>query len=183
MRGGGGGGGSVATRPTRRPPEELSELRILLQQETPKYGSVGELSEILTVRINELINAILRLRGVQVSKQPSPKIVFQGSYEKARSGLSSLMTSAQANLVATISKRDAPEDAIALVNCGALDLILNLAEQGLIGEPKFGDLMPDPIEPEVAARIAALNIHIPLPGRKTAAERRRMREELMPEVE
>jgi hypothetical protein len=177
---GGGGSGGAGFTGTMVAAEEVGnfELPRFLGENAATHASTTELGAYLTGRVRELIGQALREQGHMLGEPLEPTTVVECSYDRARARLAGLMSSARENLVATITKRDSIDDAIALMYWPALDFILNLAEKGLSGEQKFGDLVTERVPADEAATFTTLDIHRPLAYRQAVAERRAVREQL-----
>jgi hypothetical protein len=156
---------------TRHP----ASLKELLDETTLAHGSTVELSSFLTLGIHGILRDLFHSEGVNIS-EGTPAVITELSLDKARTRLPNLMTLARQNLVATITKNNKVDNAVALVDCRALEILCALARMGLESTRKYDEFAPlDVFTPAEAEELARLDIHKPLPNRQTIAERREAR--------
>ena len=148
-------------------------MKELLARFAHNHDSTSQLCHSLTWGVHEILRDSFRSEGLDISEWRNPHVVAEPSFDKARSRLSTLMTLARDNLVATISKNDKVDNAVVLIDWKALEVLCSLARKGLELAQKFGDFAPmDEFTQSEAEELARLNIHKPLPTRQTAAARR-----------
>ena len=112
---------------------------------------------------------------MDVSKWQVPEVIVEPSLDKARSGLTRLMARTKLNLIATISKNDKVENAVALIDWRSLEVLCTLAEKGSETMQTFAKFAPsDEFSQEEARQLSRLEIHRPLPNRQSVESRRKM---------
>lgn len=163
--------------------EEPVSLKELLTRCAYDHDSISELSGSLVSDVHGILRASFQTAGLRISEWKSPEVIAEPSFDKARAQLSSLMTQAKDNLLATITRNDKVEDAVVLIDWQALEVLCSLARKGLQSARKFGDFAPlETFTQEEAEQLARLDIHKPLSGRRSVAQRREVlnafREEL-----
>jgi hypothetical protein len=142
----------------------------LLAQNVSRHKTMDELSSFLTWRIHALLRRLFRRTPYAWS---TPDVLVEPSFDRARSQLSSLMTATKENLIATITKNDKVDNAVALVDWRALEVLCSLAERGLEATQKFGEFAAyDKFSSEEALQLSQVDVHRPLAVRQTVAERR-----------
>lgn len=151
----------------------FASLKELLAQSTLKHDSTAELSNALTLRVHDILREWLEAEGVKISKLAAPEVITEPSLDRARSHLPALMASAKENLVATISKNDKVDNAVALIDWRALEILCLIARRTLDSTHKFSEFAAmDEFSSSDAKQLTSIELHKPLPYRQSVAERR-----------
>ena len=150
-------------------------LKDVLKAATSNHASTEALGAFLAHRVHGILRRSFHTEGVDVSGWLDPEIIVEPSLDKARSGLTNLMTRTKSNLVATISKNDKVENAVMLVDWRSLEVLCMLAQKGLETKLMFAEFAPsDAFLPDEAQELSRIEIHRPLPNRQSVENRRMM---------
>lgn len=135
-------------------------------------GSAEEIARSLKLRMLRVAEAMAARNGLEsVGGDTDGEPFLALTVDRARSTLPALMSNVRESLVAFISKQGKAEEAVALVDWRALDMVLGLAEESLRSTTTFGDLMPVRFTSEQAAQLAGRDFNRPLAVRQSAADR------------
>jgi hypothetical protein len=142
---------------------------------TSGHASTEELGAFLANSVHGILKTSFHAEGIDVSEWLDPEVIVEPSLDKARSGLTALMARTKSNLVATISKNDKVENAVALIDWRSLEVLCTLARKGLETKLMFAEFAPsDAFSPDEAQELSRIEIHRPLPNRQSVGNRRMM---------
>jgi len=162
-------------------PNAGTVLTEVLEATVSHHGSTAELGAFLTRRVHGLLKASFQAEGLDVSKWLEPEIIVEPSLDKARSSLTSLMARTKSNLIATISRNDKVESAVALVDWRSLEVLCSLAQIGSEAKLTFAEFAPsEKFSGDEARKLSEVEIHRPLPNRQSVASRRMMLQKFSP---
>ena len=151
------------------------DLTDVLRAAAGSHVSTAELGAFLAWRVHGILKTSFHAEGVDVSEWLDPEVIVEPSLDRARSGLTTLMARTRSNLVATISKNDKVENAVALVDWRSLEVLCTLARKGLETKLMFAEFAPrDEFSRDEARKLSQVEIHRPLLNRQSVRNRRMM---------